>query len=287
MVQQILEIHREYFNKIDTKDKAYWLGFLYADGNIERKKKGSKRVSINIHKKDEWIIDQFIKMINANKNNKYYYKDNIRIRIYSTELANDLIKHGCVPRKSKIIKLPLLDSRELYLAFLLGFFDGDGTQNRTKITTGSLVFLEQIKEKFNLSSKITKKHSDNFCGRKIDGTSYDLYLGADLFNEMMDNYTNSLPRKRRKFLTKDEKSEKASDSSKNNTGKKKFEITKEELEKLVWEIPTTKIAKIFGVSGKAIEKRCKKFGIQKPSWGYWQKQYSIIKKGTRINKLIH
>ena len=46
---------------------------------------------------------------------------------------------------------------------------------------------------------------------------------------------------------------------------------KEELEKLVWEKPTTQIAKEFGVSGKAIEKWCKAYGIEKPPRGYWMK----------------
>ncbi len=51
----------------------------------------------------------------------------------------------------------------------------------------------------------------------------------------------------------------------------RFEISKEELLKLVWEIPTTKIAKMFNVSDKAIAKRCKKFSISKPPRGYWMK----------------
>lgn len=49
----------------------------------------------------------------------------------------------------------------------------------------------------------------------------------------------------------------------------RFDISKEELEKLVWEIPTTKIAKQFGVSDAAIAKRCKKFGIKKPGRNHW------------------
>jgi 5-methylcytosine-specific restriction endonuclease McrA len=47
--------------------------------------------------------------------------------------------------------------------------------------------------------------------------------------------------------------------------------TKEELQKLIWEKPTIKIAKEFGVSDKAIEKQCKKHGISKPPRGYWAK----------------
>jgi len=50
---------------------------------------------------------------------------------------------------------------------------------------------------------------------------------------------------------------------------KKFTIEKEELEKLIWEKPTTEIAEMFNVSDVAVAKRCKKFGIQKPPRGYW------------------
>lgn len=42
-----------------------------------------------------------------------------------------------------------------------------------------------------------------------------------------------------------------------------------ELGKLLWEIPTTHIAKIFGVSDKAIDKWCRKYELTKPSRGYW------------------
>jgi hypothetical protein len=43
-----------------------------------------------------------------------------------------------------------------------------------------------------------------------------------------------------------------------------------ELKRLVWEIPTSVLAKKLGVSDKAIEKRCKKLEIQKPPRGYWR-----------------
>lgn len=48
-----------------------------------------------------------------------------------------------------------------------------------------------------------------------------------------------------------------------------FEVTAEELYALVWSQPTTEVAKLFGVSDKAIEKRCKRLGIPKPPRGYW------------------
>jgi predicted DNA-binding protein YlxM (UPF0122 family) len=51
----------------------------------------------------------------------------------------------------------------------------------------------------------------------------------------------------------------------------KFQVSREELAKLVWEKPTIEIANMFGVSDKAIEKRCLKFNIRKPPRGYWTK----------------
>lgn len=51
----------------------------------------------------------------------------------------------------------------------------------------------------------------------------------------------------------------------------KFDITPDELSKLVWEMPTTKIAEMYNVSDNAIAKRCKKYNIEKPPRGYWMK----------------
>ena len=50
---------------------------------------------------------------------------------------------------------------------------------------------------------------------------------------------------------------------------RKFDPTPEELSKLVWEMSTVRIAKEFGVSDKALAKRCRKYGIPKPPPGYW------------------
>jgi hypothetical protein len=51
--------------------------------------------------------------------------------------------------------------------------------------------------------------------------------------------------------------------------KEKFNISYEELKKLVWSMPTTKVAELLGVSDVAVAKRCKKLGINKPPRGYW------------------
>ena len=45
----------------------------------------------------------------------------------------------------------------------------------------------------------------------------------------------------------------------------------DELNKMLWEMPTTHIAKKLGVSDKAIEAHIKKRGLTKPPRGYWKK----------------
>lgn len=66
-------------------------------------------------------------------------------------------------------------------------------------------------------------------------------------------------------------------STNSNTGTRRTKIvwpSKEELEKLVWEMSTLQLSKKLGVSDKAIEKRCKRLLIPKPPRGYWNKVYS-------------
>lgn len=59
---------------------------------------------------------------------------------------------------------------------------------------------------------------------------------------------------------------------------------REVLEKLVWSIPSIRVAKKFGVSDSAIVKWCRKYGIEKPGPGYWMKKRAKEKSGAPIRK---
>jgi hypothetical protein len=60
------------------------------------------------------------------------------------------------------------------------------------------------------------------------------------------------------------------------TWQRQFESDPDELRVTVWSEPVTAIAESFGVSDKAIEKRCKRLGVVKPPRGYWAKMQSGI-----------
>jgi len=81
------------------------------------------------------------------------------------------------------------------------------------------------------------------------------------------NIENYLPIKKKcidcDIILKDKRSIRCKKCASDVTNNKlrKFEITKESLEKLIKELPMTKIGKLFNVSDNSIRKRCKKLGI--------------------------
>ncbi|WXG45671.1 MAG: LAGLIDADG family homing endonuclease [Candidatus Atabeyarchaeum deiterrae] len=275
-----------FFETINTKEKAYWLGFLYADGYlVEYPNRAEIRLKLKI--RDEDTIDKFCDALQLNKSKKEYPTDEAghrqaMIRFTCMEVGNDLIRHGLKFRKSKTIEYPKLPRTSLELAFLLGYFDGDGRRNTTMISSGSERFLGQVKKRFDLPYKIyVDKRQKEIYGRKLNGTNYMMCLGPELFNKMMKNYANSMPRKRWSPCEQEELLSRAKEDctieqvrKRNMLQREWRKITKEDLEKLVQEMPLRQIAVKYHVSHtKSTGRKCKKLGITVPERGYWTKVY--------------
>ncbi len=77
---------------------------------------------------------------------------------------------------------------------------------------------------------------------------------------------------RHKRYSKTQTCKKCSDNNPNLKLRKVERPSKEDLERMIWEQPTTAIAKHLGVSDKAIEKWTKSYNIAKPPRGYWSKK---------------
>ena len=200
----------DYFKHINSKKKAYFLGLIFADGSISKILNEHLRFDMGFSSKDKILLTKFSETIGYEKKfiRKKKNKDFWIISINSKEFCKYLIRHGIIAGKRKTyhIKLPRLLSRSHYLAFLLGFFDGDGTANTTRITTASLIFLKQIKRQFKIKYQ-PKKVFSAFKGKNkiYKGSAYIMYLGGNLFNELLDNFSESLPRKRKRFTSYDKK----------------------------------------------------------------------------------
>lgn len=117
--------NQNFFKIIETQEQAYFLGFLYADGSV-RDTKNRAEIKLKLHYRDKYIIENFNKVIEGNypikseKNTNCY-----KIDIGSRTMARDLIKKGCVPRKSLVLKFPGINE-ELLNHFIRGYFDGNG-----------------------------------------------------------------------------------------------------------------------------------------------------------------
>lgn len=145
----------DYFSKINTKEKAYWLGFLYADGCVSESR---NTISICVKRSDEYILCNFLKELGGSNvishsqkrtGDKIFYMSHVAIR--DSQLKKDLIKWGCTPNKSYSDNhLPDLPT-DLMWHFVRGCVDGGGSINhsnknlRLSFTSCSEVFLEELK----------------------------------------------------------------------------------------------------------------------------------------------
>jgi intein-encoded DNA endonuclease-like protein len=134
--------NENYFENLDTPNKAYFLGFIYADGCILDHKHRQEQLVINLQSQDKYILDAFSKELEFEGSLHFYegskiaktpYKDRFikrgdlyRLTISSDKLCKDLRNWGVTPRKSLTCKFPHNIPNELIPHFIRGIFDGDG-----------------------------------------------------------------------------------------------------------------------------------------------------------------
>ena len=138
----IYKVFDKTFFKKWSRDVAYILGFLFADGNIVKTKRNTHFMAI--YSADFDLMFSMREAIGSN------HKIGIRnietggvyvIQIGSKELFHDLGRFGLSPNKAKRMRIPEIP--EKYVSdFIRGYFDGDGCvwyglvhKNRTKLAT--------------------------------------------------------------------------------------------------------------------------------------------------------
>lgn len=190
--------NEQYFSLIDTEEKAYWLGFLYADGCVH-----SSNYEISINITDFEHVEKFKKAIGAKKhkivttidkrfkNAKPLYMFSIKDK----QLHTDLIKWGCVPQKSlSLEKIPNIP-RDYVSHFLRGYFDGDGslhylqgTNNyRISFVSGSKEFLNDIQKELQTNVSLGKEKNKNTYQLQLSGRKQVERILNYLYNNSKEN----------------------------------------------------------------------------------------------------
>lgn len=115
-----------FFKSIDSANKAYWLGFIYADGSIVSRG-NTYRLTIELNNIDRLHLEKFRQAIKSDAEIKDRPNRPISsITINRKEIADDLISIGCVPNKTNLGWLDVNTIKGYEKDFLRGYLDGDG-----------------------------------------------------------------------------------------------------------------------------------------------------------------
>lgn len=131
--------NENYFESIDTEDKAYWLGFIAADGCVYTFKRSQssptsparRKLSIQLQDSDASHLQKFLDCMNSRHSvyhlNRFSTETKTAcISIQSEKLCEDLKKYGIVERKTHILE-PYILPNDLAKHYWRGYIDGDGS----------------------------------------------------------------------------------------------------------------------------------------------------------------
>lgn len=133
--KRIYEFNEDYFEEIDSHQKAYWLGFIYADGGVNTSS-GVKRLRIELQKGDREQLERFrnhlegyntpIKEDTSIREGRYSSEGSYYIEFFSKKMVEDLSKWGVYQNKTLTLTYPKNIDPTFHNSFILGYFDGDG-----------------------------------------------------------------------------------------------------------------------------------------------------------------
>ncbi len=181
-----------YFKTINTNTKAYFAGFIAADGAIVK-----NELTISIHVKDIKILQKLKEelespnqIIRLNKKNT----DMVRFTVGNKMLKSDLENLGITSRKTFTLQNIIENiPKEHKSSFILGYFDGDGSfsfKRKTGIFSirGTKELLSGFANVLEIPESHIKKYDSTFnllewSQKKIRNIFLKLYLNQDFYLE--------------------------------------------------------------------------------------------------------
>ena len=128
-LQRKYNIDETFFDEINSEKKAYFLGFLYADGTVSPER---NTVSLRLSEDDKEILENLRDCISEDLPLRYDVrkkgsksKNMYGINLHSKHLCMRIQEIGCVKNKTFSCKVPIIPT-QLYRHFIRGYFDGDG-----------------------------------------------------------------------------------------------------------------------------------------------------------------
>lgn len=187
------EVDDTYFDEIDSHEKAYWIGFITADGSIEHIGCNTYRLGINLARRDKYHLERFKSDIGSTHPIIDYetYLDvtgktypGCVLRISNSKICHKLMSYGILPNKSAN-ENPCSQIPERFISsYLRGYFDGDGCfttwfdeKRNRNVATFNLIGSEEILEHFK--SILVKELSISKINIRKDGVLYRFDISSD------------------------------------------------------------------------------------------------------------
>lgn len=206
------KLNKTYFNKIDNEHKAYWLGFIFADGSLTKSNSYDKtpnRLQFNLSQKDKNTLEKILIDLESTANIMDYipsektYASNpmSRLSINSIDLCKDLRRHGVVLKKNRTFPWNSM-SKKLYRHFIRGYFDGDGSISQNFQLTGYRDMLADIQIILIENCNLNKIKLYEYPNKYVDVV--DMCYGGKnqlthIYNYLYHDSTIYLSRKKDKF----------------------------------------------------------------------------------------
>lgn len=207
-------VNDTFFDNIDSEEKAYFLGIIYADGYLSKTKYGGsiiiqlKLTDIEILEKLKNSISYTGKIHIRQRNPKWKgsYPNSYtsaRLEITNKHIFQRLTEIGLTQNKTEDCKYPYdIINKKYQKDFIRGYFDGDGSVFKTSdgkwrcSICGTEDFLKGIMKYFSKEFRIKSRHPDRESnnryysfGKKDDVKSFlnTIYEGSSIYLERKFN----------------------------------------------------------------------------------------------------
>ena len=206
-----LKYDDDYFNEINNSFKAYWLGFIFADGCIDK----YDRLHINLAKYDKSHLEKFLIQLNSNieiRDRKNNIGEYVNLSIKNSNIVKSLYSLGVNYNKTYDSKMPKIE--EKYISdWFRGYFDGDGSigmykdktmkygfipkANIAVLSDDMTNFISSILKNKNIKHSINKDKKSNLNHINIRSINSVIKMFEFIYNN--SNIDNRLERKYNKF----------------------------------------------------------------------------------------
>ena len=187
---QKYQINKNFFDKIDSMEKAYFLGLIFSDGHHQEER---NMIRIYLQETDKEILIKLNNLIQPEKplyisdrkEKEPTFQTQFGLVIQNKHISKKMLEYYCLQNKTESLKFPNFLKDDLIWHFIRGFFDGDGhigtLSNSSRIVIcGTLDFCSDLKKILNNNLIKCSVYKQKNIWKLGISSKHDIYKFCDL-----------------------------------------------------------------------------------------------------------